>query len=90
MKYKVFFVCLVEFTFEASGPGPEYFYYIFSLVSSDQSVQLIYFLFQFGEVREWKNIFYVNWKDRKVGVPILIADKIDFKMKAIKKKKDTI
>ena len=31
-----------------------------------------------------------NRPDRKAGVAILIPDKIDFKMKAIKKKTDTI
>ena len=37
------------------------------------------------KVREWKKIFPKNGKDRKVGVVILISDKIFFKMKAIKK-----
>ena len=36
------------------------------------------------KVRGWKKIFYANGKDRKAGVAILISDKIDFKMKAIK------
>ena len=30
---------------------------------------------------------YVNGKDRKAGVAVLISDKIDFKMKSIKKDK---
>ena len=43
------------------------------------------------KVREWENIFHANGQDRKAGVAILISDKIDFKMKVIKKdKKDTI
>ena len=42
------------------------------------------------KVRGWEKIFHVNGKDRKAGVVILISDKIDFKMKAIKKDKDTI
>ena len=36
----------------------------------------------------WKKIFQANGKDRKAGVAILILDKIDFKMKAIKKDKE--
>ena len=43
------------------------------------------------KVRGWENIFHANGQDRKAGIAILISDKIDFKMKAIKKdKKDTI
>ena len=33
----------------------------------------------------WEKIFLANGQDRKAGVAILISDKIDFKMKAIKK-----
>ena len=33
------------------------------------------------EVRGWKNIFHVNGKQKKAGVAIFIADKIDFKIK---------
>jgi len=35
-----------------------------------------------------ENILHVNGKDRKRGVAILRSDKIDFKMKAIKKDKE--
>ena len=35
-----------------------------------------------------EKIFHENGKDRKAGVVILILDKIDFKMKAIKKDKE--
>ena len=43
------------------------------------------------KVREWEKVFHANGRDWKAGVGILISDKIDFKMKAIKKaKKDTI
>ena len=35
-----------------------------------------------------KKIFHANIKDRKAGVGILISDKIDFKMKDIKKDKE--
>ena len=39
-------------------------------------------------VRGWEKIFDANGQDRKAGVAILISDKIDFKMKAIKKDKE--
>ena len=42
------------------------------------------------KLREWKKIFHANGQDRRAGVAILISDKKDLKMKAIKKKKDTI
>ena len=35
----------------------------------------------------WKKIFHENGNDKKVGIAILISDKIDFKTKAIKKDK---
>ena len=40
------------------------------------------------KVRGWKKIFHANGQDRKAGVAIFISDKIDFKMKAIKKDKE--
>ena len=40
------------------------------------------------KVRGWEKIFHANGQDRKAGVAILISDKIDFKMKAIKKDKE--
>ena len=33
------------------------------------------------KVRGWKNIFHANRKQKKVGVAILISDKIDLKIK---------
>ena len=39
-------------------------------------------------MRGWEKIFHANGQDRKAGVAILISDKIDFKMKAIKKDKE--
>ena len=42
------------------------------------------------KVRGWEKIFHANGQDKKAGVAILISDKTDIKMKAIKKKKDTI
>uniref|UniRef100_A0A8D1UPS8 exodeoxyribonuclease III n=1 Tax=Sus scrofa TaxID=9823 RepID=A0A8D1UPS8_PIG len=40
------------------------------------------------KVRGWEKIFHANGQDRKPGVAILVSDKIDFKMKAIKKDKE--
>ena len=40
------------------------------------------------KVRGWKNIFYANWKQKKAGVPILISDKIDLKIKNITRDKE--
>lgn len=33
-------------------------------------------------------MFHANGKDRKAGVTIFLSDKIDFKIKAIKKEKE--
>ena len=42
------------------------------------------------KVKGWKEIFHANGDQKKVGVAILISDKIDFKIKAVKRtKKDT-
>ena len=38
------------------------------------------------KLRGWEKIFHANGHDRKAGVAILISEKIDFKMKAIKKR----
>ena len=40
------------------------------------------------KVRGWKKVFHVNGNDRKAGVAILISDKTDFNLKAIKKDKE--
>uniref|UniRef100_A0A8D1NN78 exodeoxyribonuclease III n=1 Tax=Sus scrofa TaxID=9823 RepID=A0A8D1NN78_PIG len=40
------------------------------------------------KVKGWEKIFHANGQDRKAGVAILILDKINFKMKAIKKDKE--
>ena len=40
-------------------------------------------------VKGWKKIFHTNRDQKKVGVAILISDKIDFKTKAVKRHKDT-
>ena len=41
------------------------------------------------KVKGWKKIFHTNSDQKKAGVAILISDKIDFKIKAMKKTKDT-
>ena len=40
------------------------------------------------QVRGWKNIFHANGKQKKGGVAILIADKIDLKIKKITRDKE--
>ena len=42
------------------------------------------------KVKEWKKILRANGNDRKVGVTMLISDKVDFKTKAIKKDEGSI
>ena len=39
------------------------------------------------EVKGWKKIFHANGNQKKDGVPILISDKIDFKIKTVKRNK---
>ena len=39
-------------------------------------------------MRGWKNILYVNGKQKKAGVAILISDKIDLKIKKITSDKE--
>ena len=40
-----------------------------------------------SKVKGWEKIFHANGQDRKAGDAILISDKIDFKMKGVKKDK---
>ena len=40
------------------------------------------------KVKGWKKIFYANGDQKKAGVAILISDKIDFKIKAMKRDKE--
>ena len=40
------------------------------------------------KVRGWKKIFHANGNQKKVGVAILISDKIDFKIKTITRDKE--
>ena len=39
-------------------------------------------------MREWKNIFHANEKQKKAGEAILISDKIDVKIKKITRDKE--
>ena len=39
-------------------------------------------------MRGWKTIFHANGKQKKVGVTIIISDKIDFKMKNVTRDKE--
>ena len=39
-------------------------------------------------MRGWKKIFHANGDQKKAGVPILISDKIDLKMKNILREKE--
>ena len=40
------------------------------------------------KVRGWKKIFHANGNQKKAGVTILISEKIDFKIKTIKRDKE--
>ena len=39
-------------------------------------------------MKDWKKIFHADGDQRKAGVAILISDKIDFKIKAVKRDKE--
>ena len=40
-------------------------------------------------MKAWKKIFHANGDQKKERIAILISDKIDFEIKAVKRKKDT-
>ena len=40
------------------------------------------------KVKVWKKIFHANGDQKKEGVTILISDKIDFQIKAVKRDKE--
>ena len=40
------------------------------------------------ESKGWKKIFHTNGYQKKAGVTILISDKIDFQIKAVKRDKE--
>ena len=39
-------------------------------------------------MKGWKKIFHTNRDQKKAGVAIIISDKIDFKIKAVKRHKE--
>ena len=41
------------------------------------------------KVKGWKKILHANGDQKKGGVAIVISDKIDFEVKAVKRDKDT-
>ena len=41
------------------------------------------------KMKGWKKIFHANRDQKKAGVAIVISDKIDFEIKAMKRRKDT-
>ena len=40
------------------------------------------------KVKGWKKIFHANGDQKKAGVAILVSDKIDFQIKAVKRDKE--
>ena len=40
------------------------------------------------KVKDWKKVFHANGDQKKAGVAILISDKIDFEIKAVKRDKE--
>ena len=58
--------------------------YICSLQESHQKTGDTYRL----KVRGWKKIFRTSRDQKKAGVAILISDKIDFKIKSVKRDKE--
>ena len=40
------------------------------------------------KVKGWKKIFHANRDQKKAGVAVLISDKIDFKIKTVKRDKE--
>ena len=40
------------------------------------------------QVKGWKKIFHANGDQKKAGIAILISDKIDFEIKAVKRDKE--
>ena len=39
-------------------------------------------------VKDWENIFHANGDQKKAGVAILLSEKIDFEIKALKRDKE--
>ena len=42
------------------------------------------------KVKGWKKIFHTNREQKKAGVAILISDKTDFQIKAVKRQRRTL
>ena len=40
------------------------------------------------KMKDWKKIFHKNGDQKKVGVAILMSDKVDFEIKAVKRDKE--
>ena len=40
------------------------------------------------KVKDWENIFHANGDQKKAGVAILLSEKIDFEIKALKRDKE--
>ena len=59
--------------------------YIFCLQETHLKTRDTYRL----KVKGWKKILHTNGDQKKAGVSILISDEIDFKIKAVKRDKDT-
>ena len=58
--------------------------YIFCLQETHHKTRGTYRL----KVKVWKKIFHANGDQKKAGVAILISDKIDFKIKDVKRDKE--
>ena len=39
-------------------------------------------------MKGWKKVFHINGDQKKAGIAILISDKIDFEIKAVKRDKE--
>ena len=58
--------------------------YIFCLQDTDLETRDTYRL----KVKGWRKIFHANRDQKKAGVAILVSDKIDFEIKAVKRDKE--
>ena len=58
--------------------------YIYCLQETHLKTRYTYRL----KMKGWKKIFHANRDQKKAGVAILISDKIDFKIKAVKRDKE--
>ena len=58
--------------------------YIFCLQETNQKPRDKYRV----KVKSWKKVFHANGEQNKLGIAVLISDKIGFKIKGIKKDKE--